>query len=427
MSSDYPFLHTETTPDLLAPFFKSDTQAPNIVVIIVESLGRAYSGKDAYLGSFIPFLDSLMTRSLYWENCLSTSGRTFSVIPSLTASLPFGEKGFADLGDKMPDHLSLISLLRKSAAYSSSFYYGGDPKFDDMELFLKHQGEVKIVGIRDFGPDYKQLPADQNGYSWGFGDRDIFRKYLSDLKANEKERRVDLMLTLAMHNPFMVPDQTHYNELVEKRMSTDKLSEEAKKYNRQYLPQFASILYFDDALRYFFQEFSKMKSFEHTIFVITGDHRMPEIPISTQLDRFHVPLVIYSPMLKQGVKFSSMVTHYDVTPSLLALFKNRLNLTLPTLTSWIGHGLDTQISFRNLNSYPLKRNTGELTDYLSGTHFLSGTTLYKISPDLNIEPENNPELNDQLQKQFSNYKAKNNFATRGNQVIPDSLKKYIRK
>jgi len=427
VSSDYPFLHTETTPDLLAPFFKSDTQAPNVVFIIVESLGRAYSGKDAYLGSFTPFLDSLMTRSLYWENCLSTSGRTFSVIPSLTASLPFGEKGFADLGDKMPDHLSLISLLRNSANYSSSFYYGGDPKFDNMESFLNHQGGVKIVGIRDFGPEYKQLPADQNGYSWGYGDRDIFRKYLTDLKANEKERRVDLMLTLAMHNPFMVPDQAHYNDLVEKRMVTDKLSDEQKKYNRQYLPQFASILYFDDALRYFFQEFSKLKSFEHTIFVITGDHRMPEIPISTQLDRFHIPLVIYSPLLKQGVKFSSIVTHYDVTPSLLALFKNRMNLVLPTLSAWIGHGLDTQVAFRNLSSYPLKRNTGELTDFLSGTHFLSGTTLYKIYPDLNIEPENNPELNDQLQKQFSNYKAKNNFATRGNQVIPDSLKKYIRK
>ena len=427
VSSDYPFLHAETTPDLLAPFFKPDAQAPNVVFIIVESLGRAYSGKDAYLGSFTPFLDSLMTKSLYWENCLSTSGRTFSVIPSLTASLPFGEKGFADLGDKMPDHLSLISLLRNSANYSSSFYYGGDPKFDNMESFLNHQGGGKIVGIRDFGPDYKQLPADQKGYSWGYGDRDLFRKDLTDLKANEKERRVDLMLTLAMHNPFMVPDQAHYNDLVEKRMVTDKLSDEQKKYNRQYLPQFASILYFDDALRYFFQEFSKLKSFEHTIFVITGDHRMPEIPISTQLDRFHIPLVIYSPLLKQGVKFSSIVTHYDVTPSLLALFKNRMNLVLPTLSAWIGHGLDTQVAFRNLSSYPLKRNTGELTDFLSGTHFLSGTTLYKIYPDLNIEPENNPELNDQLQKQFSNYKAKNNFATRGNQVIPDSLKKYIRK
>ena len=115
-----------------------------------------------------------------------------------------------------------------------------------------------------------------------------------------------------------------------------------------------------------------------------------------------------------------------MTPSLLTLLKNRLNLSLPTVTSWIGHGLDTSVSFRNLNAYPLKRNTGELTDYISDDHFISGSTLYKVYPDLNIEPENDPALNNQLQKEFANYKAKNNFATKGNQVIPDSLLKYIR-
>ena len=131
-------------------------------------------------------------------------------------------------------------------------------------------------------------------------------------------------------------------------------------------------------------------------------------------------------MLKEADTFASIVTHYDVTPSLLALLKDRLHLSLPSVTSWIWHGLDTNLSFRNLNEYPLKRNTGELTDYISGDHFISGSTLYRVYPDLNIEPENNPELNDQLQKQFANYKAKNNFATQGNQLIPDSIKKYIR-
>ncbi|MCK9639341.1 MAG: sulfatase-like hydrolase/transferase [Prolixibacteraceae bacterium] len=426
LSQDYPFLHKESTPDVLAPFFKSDTTAPSIVFILVESLGRAYCGEGAYLGSFTPFLDSLMAKSLYWENCLSTSGRTFSVLPSMLGSLPFGEKGFADLGDKMPDHLSLISLLINRAGYTSSFYYGGDTKFDAMEPFLRREGTTKIVGIHDYGTEYKQLPSDKNGYSWGYGDLDIFKKYLTDLKSHETEKRVDVMLTLSMHNPFMVPDQQHYNDLVEKRMAEQHLTEDQKKYNRQYIPQFATMFYFDDALRYFFQEISKLRSYENTIFVITGDHRMPEIPISTQLDRFHVPLVIYSPMLKMAEAFSSIVTHYDVTPSLLAWLKDRIHLTLPSVTSWIGHGLDTNPAFRNLNEYPLKRNTGELTDYISGDHFISGSTLYKVYPDLNIEPENNPALNDQLQKQFANYKAKNNFATKGNQLIPDSIKKYNR-
>lgn len=426
LSQDYPFLHQERTPDLLGPFFQPSKTPPSIVFIVVESLGRAYSGPGAYLGSFTPFLDSLMQKSLYWENCLSTSGRTFSVLPSLLASLPFADKGFADLGDKMPEHLGLISLLKKNAGYSSAFYYGGNPKFDSMEPFMRRQGTSKIVGIYDFSKDYQQLPSDKNGFSWGYGDKEIFRKYLTDLKYQETDKRVDVMLTLAMHNPFMVPNQEAFNALFEKRMNELNLSAEQKKYNRQYTAQFASMLYFDNALKYFFDEFSKLKSFKNTLFILTGDHRMPEIPISTQVDRFHVPLVIYSPLLKKGETFSSLVTHFDVTPSLLAFLQNRLNVKLPTVSSWIGHGLDTQIPFRSLYAYPLKRNTGELTDYYNGEYFLTGTNLYRIESNLNIEPYDNAEVREQLQKEFDNYKSKNNFVKQGNHLIPDSLRKYIR-
>ncbi len=424
LSEEFPFLHHENTPDVLEPFFKKGETAPSIVFIIVESLGRAYSGNDAYLGSYTPFLDSLMSKSLYWENCLSTSGRTFGVIPSLLASLPFGQKGFADLKNNMPNHLSLVSLLKNRAGYNSSFYYGGDPSFDAMDYFMKRQGASKIVGINDFGKDYQQLPSNSNGFSWGYGDREIFRKYLSDLKLQEREKRVDVLLTLSMHNPFKVPNQAHYNELFEKRMAQINLTEEEKKNNRLYTAQFATMLYFDDALSYFFREFSRLKSFENTIFVITGDHRMPEIPISTQIDRFHVPLVIYSPLLTSGVKFSSLVSHYDVTPTLLSFLKNRLNLSLPTVTSWIGHGLDTYRSYRNLQDYPLMRNTSEMMDWISEDNLLSGSTLYRIYPNLNIEPEMNAERAEQMRQKFANYKAKNNFATKGNRLIPDSLNRY---
>lgn len=325
----------------------------------------------------------------------------------------------------MPDHLSLLSLLKNRAGYTTSFYYGGDPGFDQMRNFMEHQGIDKIIGEKEFGGEYHLLPASSQGFSWGYGDHEIFRKYLNDLKFKEAGQRVDVLLTIATHNPFLVTDQQHYNELFEKRMNTIRLTEKQKQFNRKYRAQFATILYFDDALKYFFQEFSKLKSFENTIFVITGDHRMPEIPINTLLDRFHVPLVIYSPLLKHGQQFSSVVTHFDVTPSLLALLKDRMNIRLPGVTSWIGHGLDTITGFRNRYSYPLKRNTGELTDYISGTHFVAGTTLYKVFPDLNIEPENNPELLRQLQRQFMNFKAKNLYATKGNHLIPDSLKKYM--
>jgi len=129
----YPFLHEAEAGDVLSPFFKPKENAPNIVIILVEGLGRAFTNKGAYLGNFTPFLDSLSDKSLYWKNFVSEGGRTFAVLPSLLGSLPFAENGFLGLENKMPDQLSIMNILQFNG-YQTSFYYGGDASFDNMAL-----------------------------------------------------------------------------------------------------------------------------------------------------------------------------------------------------------------------------------------------------------------------------------------------------
>lgn len=422
VNADYPLLHTENTPDALGPFFNTGIRSPSIVFILVESLGRAYSGPDAYLGSFTPYLDSLMEKSLYWENNLSTSGRTFEVLPSVLGSLPFGEEGFAEMGDQMPQHLSMISLL-KQAGYRSSFLYGGEAPFDNMDLFMNRQGIDQVVDQKDIGTQYTRLPAMGSGFSWGYGDAEIFTKYLDDLLPTDTMPRIDVILTLAMHSPFLIPNQDQYNKRVLNRMEQLGLNEKQINYNQAYIPQFASVLYFDDALRGFINDFSKRKGFENTIFVITGDHRMPEIPLSSQLDRFHVPLVIYSPLLKQPERFSSVVSHFDIAPSLLSFLQHNYGIQQPSVSAWIGHGLDTETSFRNLRSYPMMRNKKEFMDFIDGDIFLGGETVYQVSDRMGIDPLNdNSILKEDLVNKFNQFKKTNLFVTRNNRIIPDSIK-----
>jgi len=419
---DFPFLHTENTPDILGDYFNLGETPPNIVFIVVESLGRAYSGQGAYLGSFTPFLDSLMQKSLYWENCLSTSGRTFQVLPATLASLPFGERGFAEMSDKMPDHISLISLLKAQANYSSTFVYGGEAAFDNMDVFMNRQGVDKIFDSHTFGKGYKKLPATGNGFSWGYGDKEIFRKYLDEQTTSETLPKVDVLLTLAMHDPFMIPNQDYYEKKFAERLNTLNLTYKTRQFNLDYRKQFASILYFDESLQYFFNEFKKLKSFDNTIFIITGDHRMPEIPISTQIDRFHVPLVIYSPMLKNAEKFAAVTTHFDITPTLIAMLDAKNYITRPTVASWIGHGLDNSKSFRSLHTYPLMRNKNEILDLVSGNSFLASNTLYSLYPNMNIEPKNQSDTLNRLTEVLDNFIRTNIYACKNNKLIPDSLK-----
>jgi len=109
---------SENNKDVLAPFFNIHNEKPNVVFIIMEGLGRDFTDNGEYKG-FTPFLDSLTSKSLYWENFVSNAGRTFGALPSLMGSLPFGEDGFMEL-NPMPKHNSLISIL-KSNGYATNY------------------------------------------------------------------------------------------------------------------------------------------------------------------------------------------------------------------------------------------------------------------------------------------------------------------
>jgi len=374
-------------------------------------------------------LDSLMDKSLYWENNLSTSGRTFEVLPSTLASVPFGDRGFTELAEDMPDHLSLISILKTQANYTSSFTYGGEAHFDNMDIFLNRQGIDKIIDNTNFGTGYKKMPPSAtSGFSWGFGDKEIFRRYIDEIKAdNTASPRMDVILTLAIHSPFVVANQDYYISKFNERLEKLELSEKTKNFNRNYQQQFSTVLYFDDALRYFFSEFKKLPSFNNTIFVITGDHRMPEVPISTQLDRFHVPLVIYSPMIKKPAKFSSLVTHFDITPSLLAMLDADSIISRPKAAAWIGHGLDDEEDFRVANAYPLMRNKNEILDYIDDERMLANKVIYQVYENMNIETVDEPDKEKELEAKLNNFLLKNKHACKNNKLIPDSLKIYTYK
>ena len=247
----YPFLHKDETPDVLSSFFDLPATKPNIVFIVVEGLGRAFTNKGAYLGNFTPFLDSLSKQSLYWENFLSEGGRTFAVLPSLLGSLPFYKKGFSELGNNMPQHLSLLSILEHNG-YHSSFYYGGDSHFDNMDIFLNKNNIGRLYDEKTFPAGYIKMPSSSAGFSWGYGDKELVRRYF-DIKRNDAVTPyVNVLLTVSTHSPFIVNDQAKYLERFERRLNELGFDEAKKEKARAYKNQFASILYTDDALRDFF-------------------------------------------------------------------------------------------------------------------------------------------------------------------------------
>ena len=417
----YPFLRKEETPDFLGNFFQIDSLTkPNIVLIVVEGLGRSFSGPNAYLGSFTPFLDSLADKSLYWENFLAAQGRTFAALPSILGSLPFAETCFSEMSP-VPAHLSLYSILKKNG-YNTGFYSGFDPSFDSEEALLKRQGVDLIISEKDYGTGFTKSPAGSNGFTWGYADRELFRKSIELKKSNsDKKPFVSVIQTVSMHSPFTIPDQKIYVKKFEDYLNKLMVAGSRKSEYRNYAHIYSTILYTDDALKYFFAEYAKLSEYKNTIFVITGDHRLPEIPMASKIDRYHVPLIIYSPLLKQPANFRSISSHLDITPTLLSLLRNNYQIKTPEKVTWIGSGIDTARFFRNIHRYPLKQTKNNLVNFVSGSFFVDQEVLFSISDKLEIRPVEDPEKLAQIMAEFNDYNLRNKRFLSDKKLIPDSL------
>jgi len=419
--TNYPFLHTDTEVDVLTPLFNRTAAPPNIVIIVVEGLGRAFTDDGAYLGNFTPFIDSLSDRSLYWKNFLSEGGETSAALPSILGSLPFSKDGFSALGNNMPEHLSLLNLLKYNG-YHTSFYYGGNSANNNMNVFLRKNRIDELNDEKTFPKSgYTRMPAPNGLTTRGYDDKSLFNHFLATRNEKDATPQLSVLLTASSHSPFVINEEDKYLKKFEQRLTQLNFNENQKDAHRAYKAQYASILYLDDALGGFFNSYRKRSDYKNTIFLITGSCRMPDIPMSDKLDRYHVPLIVYSPMLKQPLTISSVSTHFDIAPSLFAYLHGSYKTKGPSLVSWIGQGLDTNHNYRNLHSYPLMQEKSAIVDFIMGDYHLNQQNLFKINGEFGEDLVQDDAKLNQIKGTFNQFLQRNSAIGRGNHIVPDSI------
>ena len=413
---EYPLINETPVENVLGDFFELKEEKPNIVFIMVEGLGRDFVGEGAEFGGFTPFLDSLTTKSLYWENFLSNTGRTFGVLPSLLGSLPFGKSGFMEL-DTYPNKLSLFSIL-KNNGYHTSFYQGTNSSFDNVDRFLKSENLDFVLDKSGFGVNYQQQAEDAGGSSWGYPDKELFKKSIS-LQRDAQQPRLEVYMTISTHEPFVPPSQDYYEDKVAKILSSGTFEAKTKNIVAKNDNVFATLLYTDDALKWFLEQYRSQPNYDNTIFVITGDHRLIPIPQRNAISRFHVPLIMYSPMLTTTRKMSSVSSHFDVAPTLLALLNGAFELKMPKKSAWMGNAIDTEIAFRSVKNIPLMRNKNELKEYISGEKVYSDGKVMELDKNMNLVSSFGGGSS--IENKLENFKSVNQYVTNNNKIIPDSL------
>jgi uncharacterized sulfatase len=413
LSNDYPLLHQFDTKDGLSAHLQTPTATPNIVLLIMEGLNDDYIHD--YQGlSLMPFLSNLSEKSLYWNRCFTMGERSFAAVPSLTGGLPYGKKGFNFL-EKLPNHLSLTSVLDANG-YFTTFFDGQGSWFHNKDRFFKHNNLDLLIDNEKYSTKYPKIVVQD--FFWGYNDKDLFNQSLEVIDTLPKEKRLDMYFTGTMHSPFSIANQPFYDEKWSKMLEKCKNDDEKRFFikNEKY---YKSILFTDDALADFFEKWKQKPNYQNTIFIITGDHPMTEIPRKNNLKRYHVPMIVFSPLLKESKVFSEKVCHLDLYETILAYLDTQKAIHAPNISTSLGGNLF--FGNEKPRAFPFMNDNREIIDFLHGDYYLAENKLFNIDKDLNIKEVRNKEKKKELANELAIFKKTNFHVSTKDKIISDSL------
>lgn len=418
---DYPLWRKADDNDVLGCSLRKTTDSlpPNFVFIIIESFGQKLTGVNNPTFSATPFIDSLKQEGLYWKNCLSSAERTFGVLPAIFASVPQGKIGFQQFWTPMPSHNSLLKDL-KANGYETSYYYGGVHKFDRFDNFLKINDLDFIFVPQIDNVDSATYKLLNDNHRWGLDDAEVFDFAMARKNERPSKRpNLDVYMTLTTHEPFVFGEVEKYEKRIEELLKQHPDMPGDEKQNiSQNLNIFACYNYMDESVRKLINYYKTLPEYENTIFVITGDHRMAFLPFGLAIHNYNVPLLIFSPLLKEHKSMDAVVSHLDITPTIEAYLHENYGFKIDECCHWIGNSLDTARTFRNTRKLAFMLNNRDVVDYYEGDYFLSNNKVFVIDSNFEHQYVNDENITQTMTEHLNSYSVVSRFT-----VQHDFLKK----
>ncbi len=173
--------------------------SPNILLILMESFGGQFVEAVSGRTEIAPNYNRLSREGIVFTHCYSNSFRTDRGTVSTLSGYPsFPTLSVMKIPAKSRTLPCLASTLN-SHGYTSSFLYGGDINFTNMQSYLRTGGYQTIVSDVDF------TAAEKKDNPWGVND-DVTFNHLYDMIMKQKSQPWHIcFLTLSSHEPWTVP------------------------------------------------------------------------------------------------------------------------------------------------------------------------------------------------------------------------------
>jgi len=267
----------------------------NVVLISVESLSADYLGVFGNKQHLTPQLDALADQSLFFENAYANGTRTVRGLEALSLSIPPTP---GDSVIKMKDNENLFSLadIFNDRGYVSEFVYGGYGYFDNMNYFFSHNGYLAVDR-----KDYPKGAIIHHENVWGVSDEDLYTMAMAQMDRIHAQGKPFFLhiMTTSNHRPYTFP---------------------AGRVDFPQGSRAGAVAYTDWAIGDFLKRAKDKPYFKDTVFVITADHDAASAgKASIPINRYRIPLFIYSPAHIPPQKVQRLTAQIDIPPTLLGL------------------------------------------------------------------------------------------------------------
>ncbi|MBQ3691118.1 MAG: LTA synthase family protein [Bacteroidales bacterium] len=291
-------LETIYTP-LHTPKKEKEMKKLNVVILILESFAKEYSGFFNNNEGYTPFLDSLYQQGLSFKNSFATGRKSIDAMPSILAGIPYLTDHFF-MGMYSNNKVNSIASLLKNKGYYTAFYHGAPNGSMGFLNFSKLAGFEDYYGMSEYcnDPNFNAM-EDFDGH-WAIWDEEFLQFYAKSM-GEISQPFVTACFTATSHSPFRIPEK--YKE----------------RFQEGPQPITKCIQYTDNAIRNFFNTMKKYPWYENTVFVITADHTNQTLSHEYTTDRnvFKVPILFYHPGSNIKNISEKLVCQTDIMPSIL--------------------------------------------------------------------------------------------------------------
>lgn len=291
----------EKTNELFSPIknYKDSIQfdKKNIVVVILESFGDENVSYSSPKTGNTPFLDSLISKSLYFKNGFANGRVSIDAVPSIISGIPsiFGTP-YINSTYAFNKTNSFPEILKKEG-YHTSFFHGA---FNGSQNFDQY---AEIAGYENYyGKDeYPYVNSDHQDGKWGVFDEE-FLSFFGKQLSTFQEPFFSSVFTISSHIPFTMPKKHHGS------------------FDKGNTKFYETVGYTDYALRQFFNYAKKQNWYNNTLFVITADHCSAAGKgfFKSVIQEYSVPILFFDPNNKDlNGENEKNLQQIDILPSVL--------------------------------------------------------------------------------------------------------------